>query len=241
MERKIKKFYEAYPMGGMREYTSLESLERLRKILRLIKDKNSIILNAGCGGGYMNNFLAAKTNCLIGIDISRNSILEAHKISNKLDNVNLILADINKIPIKPEKVDLCVCSEVIEHLLTPLQALKEIYNVLSSHGTLILTTPNKLNLVVIAIEILKKIGYQGYGKGEQVIENRLSPMMIQKLCSQAGFSIYKHEGIWFFPSFFLKLLPMKIRYKIVSLFRCLENCSISKYIGLYQILVLKKL
>jgi ubiquinone/menaquinone biosynthesis C-methylase UbiE len=57
--------------------------------------------------------------------------------NSKLD----IVSDITNIPVDNSSFDVVLCSEVIEHVPNPLEALKELARVLKKDGLIILTAP----------------------------------------------------------------------------------------------------
>ena len=52
-----------------------------------------------------------------------------------------IVCDITKIPVKKSSFDIVLCTEVLEHLLCPEEAIKEISRITKKGGKLILTAP----------------------------------------------------------------------------------------------------
>lgn len=66
----------------------------------------------------------------------------------KLPDVRVEIADLNNqpLPFTDESFDLITCTEVIEHLEHYRSTLRDIHRVLAPGGTLIITTPNILNL-----------------------------------------------------------------------------------------------
>ncbi|MGB8516742.1 MAG: class I SAM-dependent methyltransferase [Gallionella sp.] len=66
----------------------------------------------------------------------------------KLTDVRVSIADLSNdnLPFSDQSFDLVTCTEVIEHLEHYRKTLRDIFRVLKSGGTLVLTTPNILNL-----------------------------------------------------------------------------------------------
>ncbi len=66
----------------------------------------------------------------------------------KLPDVDVKIADLSNenLPFLDESFDLVTCTEVIEHLEHYRGTLRDIHRVLKPGGTLVLTTPNILNL-----------------------------------------------------------------------------------------------
>jgi len=66
----------------------------------------------------------------------------------RLSDVRVNIADLSNenLPYPDESFDLVTCTEVIEHLEHYRSTLREIHRVLRPDGTLVITTPNILNL-----------------------------------------------------------------------------------------------
>ncbi len=52
-----------------------------------------------------------------------------------------IICDIKNIPLEDETFDFILCSEVIEHLIDPYYALKELKRILKKNGKILITAP----------------------------------------------------------------------------------------------------
>lgn len=101
---------------------------------KLLPNNYSIALDVGCGEGLWLNSLSKEK---VGLEIDRRKA----KIARER-GYNIIVGDVHSLPFKKEIFDLVTFLEVIEHLDSPIQALREISRVLETNGKLILTTPN---------------------------------------------------------------------------------------------------
>lgn len=105
-------------------------LDRQSILTSLIKVKNEVrgwVLDVGCGERlYESIFNNAEK--YIGIDVVT---------SKKMD----IRADVNYLPLKSEVFDTILCTQVLEHVCHPSNALKECYRCLKKNGTMIITVP----------------------------------------------------------------------------------------------------
>ncbi len=112
----------------------------------LPRDRNSRILDLGCGAGHFLYFLRSLGyNNLSGIDISRDQIEQAKKIVEcSLENIGIndFLSSTDK------EYDLIICNHIIEHLTLPEteQLFRKMLIRLSSTGKIIITTPNANSL-----------------------------------------------------------------------------------------------
>jgi len=92
------------------------------------------ILDAGCGKGEIACRLAEDGNRVLAVDIFRDeSMLANGLVRHVVRSVEQPLADLGPF-------DAVVSVEVIEHLYSPLKALKNFYDALKPDGTLIVTT-----------------------------------------------------------------------------------------------------
>ncbi|HIH96833.1 MAG TPA: methyltransferase domain-containing protein [Thermoplasmata archaeon] len=102
-------------------------------------DSADVILDIGCGEGYITNILKDKCKKIIGIDYSQEAVdISINKFSLECYHMNC-----TSLKFESEVFDKVLCFEVLEHL-TSLQAqktLSEIHRVLKSDGLVIGSTP----------------------------------------------------------------------------------------------------
>ena len=120
---------------------------RARKILNLFKkiNKNSKILDAGCGYGIYSMILAEKGYSINAIDIEKERISEINSMKKQYkkieSKINAITGTLTKLHYKKESFDVVLSSEVIEHIKNDSKAFSELARVLKKRGILILTIP----------------------------------------------------------------------------------------------------
>lgn len=125
MKRKnfLPKFPDSYMGEFAKEYNKQKWMERnqrkttIRCIEFLFDDNLGIndikedfpylILDMGCGTGYSSETLIDNKFRVIGVDVLPDMLLKAkeRKIKNNLKNLDLILADINHLPLKKNCID----------------------------------------------------------------------------------------------------------------------------------------
>jgi len=112
--------------------------QRERETTKVINKykKGSLVLDAGCGTGFITRQL---DGCVIGLDINTWNLQQARKHAS---SVNFVLGDIENLPVKNNKLDLVVCTETLEHLEQPEKAIAELHRVLKSGGRLIGSVPH---------------------------------------------------------------------------------------------------
>ncbi len=98
------------------------------------------ILEVGSGYGYLTHALRKRGYYALGVDISRNAV----ETAQRLFGGEFIAAPADKLKnLLKEKFDLIIAAEVIEHVKSPVDFVRNLSELLNSDGSLLLTTPNK--------------------------------------------------------------------------------------------------
>ena len=99
------------------------------------------VLDAGCANGRFSCLAIARKANVTSFDISHSLVVQAHK--NKYVD-KPVTSDVLAMPFADKEFDIVISSEVIEHVMYPRQAIKEMSRVLKPGGILALTCPNRL-------------------------------------------------------------------------------------------------
>jgi ubiquinone/menaquinone biosynthesis C-methylase UbiE len=106
------------------------------------KTNGSLILDAGAGEGRNKRFCSHLNYISQDICMYDGRGSEEGLQSGSWDTSDInIISDISAIPLADESVDIVLCTEVLEHLAAPDDAIKEFCRLLKPGGTLILTAP----------------------------------------------------------------------------------------------------
>jgi SAM-dependent methyltransferase len=105
---------------------------------------HSLILDLGCGDGYVSRLLAEMGHRLVGCDesmigleLAKGQLAEMH-----IDGaVSLLQNSGYKLPFQNGVFDVVTLADVIEHVTYPEELLKSIYEALKPGGRLLLSTP----------------------------------------------------------------------------------------------------
>jgi SAM-dependent methyltransferase len=172
---------------GKRDWIWNHSLSALRwryfyRWLKFDDRKRKIILDVGCGTGWLMELIAKNLdNCIVyGIDISFNALKE-----NPFKG-RIAVADAQDMPLKDRSVDIVICSDVLEHLNDMKRALREIYRVLKPDGKLLIFFPADFQKPYM-FWLARKLGLPYKLKLEQVGH-------IQMLSVKEFFSQLRDEG-----------------------------------------------
>ena len=160
-----EKFWDSNPCGGS-WITFKKRLDWYIKtepyILEYINNdllKNKRVLDDGCGQGLILSLIAQKCRKVVGVDISKKSLIRAKQGIKELglQNVELIQGDAENLPLKDETFDVVYSIGVLHHTPDTQKGIDEIYRVLKNDGQAIVMLYHKFNPKWLAVIILRKI------------------------------------------------------------------------------------
>lgn len=93
-------------------------------------EKGATVLEIGCGGGQMRNWMEDIGLRYLGTDISCTRVRDWLQEFGGPD----ILSDVHFLPVKPQSVDAVYSAAVTEHLASPFLAAQEVFRVLKPGG-----------------------------------------------------------------------------------------------------------
>lgn len=143
------------------------------------------ILDVGCASGWFLSRIAhmhPKASCY-GIDIYDKAIQYGKKRYPKL---HLRIGDAHKIPYKSQFFDTVVCTEVLEHVDTPSEVLKEIKRALKKKGIAVIELDSGSILFSIVWYIWRK--YAGKVWNDSHLHS-FTPQKLERAIRKAGFSL----------------------------------------------------
>jgi SAM-dependent methyltransferase len=99
-----------------------------------------LILDAGCGEGYLSRAIAGQGGVVVGVDGSKSLVAAARRTSTKQDGIRFEQGDITQLDLLglAGKFDTVVANHVINDLPDPVPAIKQFAKVLRPNGTLII-------------------------------------------------------------------------------------------------------
>ncbi|MFW9880149.1 MAG: class I SAM-dependent methyltransferase [Candidatus Thorarchaeota archaeon] len=164
-------FPDDYIQDKAEEYDSSKWMERNQKrstllsIQYLYDDKlkaidekgivigeSSLILDLGCGTGYSSEILIQSGFRVVGIDILNDMLSKARakkKFSKELKSLELILADINYLPIKNNSVDHIISISSYNFIIHGLENYGEKVKLLNDTGKSLRNILKKKGRIVI--------------------------------------------------------------------------------------------
>jgi SAM-dependent methyltransferase len=143
----------------------------------LSKNKNSSIIDLGCGNGYLGVYLEPKFKNMLSVDSSKNMLL-LNPCKNKLH------AEVQNLPIQDNAYDIVTCSHLLHHLDTndQIKAVKEMRRI--SKKNIVVFEPYRNNPLNFLFGILVK---------EEKELLKFSKKYLRKIFHSAGVEVLKIE------------------------------------------------
>ena len=124
------------------------------------QDKPGLVLDVGCGTGLLFDYIADKSKMVVGLDISRITLLVAWKRRQVHDNVHLILADADNIPLIDGTFDHIFAMTVIQNSPDPAKTLEEIKRSAKDTSRIVVTGLKRVFLKERFRKLLEHAGFR---------------------------------------------------------------------------------
>lgn len=110
-------------------------------LLRAGMQRGMRVADLGCGVGMMTTLMAelvGPTGQVVGVDFSGAQLAQARELTPPgLSNISFVEASATNTGLPHESFDLVYCRFLLLHLTEPMQALREMYNLLKPDGILV--------------------------------------------------------------------------------------------------------
>jgi len=166
----------------------------------LSKDKNTCILDLGCGNGYFVKYLIAQGFNAYGIDASTEGIA----IAQKTHPDRFFIQDLSENnlpgPIRNLQFDTIISTEVIEHLYNPFTFMALCKDILSkTQGELIISTPYHGYLKNLMLSIFNKWDVHTNPVAVGAHIKFWSKATLSRLLTDSGFTVTDFIGCGRYP------------------------------------------
>ncbi|MBF0552992.1 MAG: class I SAM-dependent methyltransferase [Nitrospirae bacterium] len=187
----------------------------LRPIVKFfnLQNKESSLLDVGCGAGWTTCLLAKVCKMVDAFDISASSIgvLKERMRVNSIDNINPYIGNAEEIPFGDERFDFVFGNAVLHHV-TLDRVVPEIARVLKTGGKAAFCEPYTANIAINIMRYIKHNIIDEY-KGTDVPLSPSDINIFRKHFSTAEFietSIFSHmlEALMPIESVLLERIPL---------------------------------
>jgi ubiquinone/menaquinone biosynthesis C-methylase UbiE len=137
-----------------------EQAAKIEAALEDVKIKNnSLVLDAGCGTGLLFGYVFDKAETTVGLDISREILLQAKKRAKNLENIYLVLADADNMPLKEKIFSHVFGITLIQNMPNPAKTLSEFRRVAKEDAAIVVTGMKKAFALEEFEELLRDAGF----------------------------------------------------------------------------------
>ncbi len=124
-------------------HSNMEKNQWKKLLKRIIGDDEKLILDVGCGTGFLSIILSELGHKLIGIDFSKNMIEIANKNINYWNlKIPLIIGNAENTPFSYGSFDLVISRNIFWTLKNPKNAINHWKSILNDNGSIIITDGN---------------------------------------------------------------------------------------------------
>ena len=137
-----------------------EQTAKIRAALEgVVIGKHSLVLDAGCGTGLLFGYVADKAETTVGLDISRKILRQAKKRAKNFQNIHLILADADNMPLNENIFSHVFGITLIQNMPNPAKTLNEIRRVAKDDAIIVITGMKKAFTLEEFEELLRDSGF----------------------------------------------------------------------------------
>lgn len=197
MSQQIQDFNRRYA----HKFATAKPILRAQQVLLSLIGTGQTLLDVGCGSGFYTAQFRDLGNEVIGVDLTPEGARAVQMLGIPAYVVNLEQG----LPFKDNSFDAVTFIEVIEHLLRPDLAVREIHRVMKPDAALILTTPNYAYWVLRFLYLfgnppvgLRSRPYAGFRSRQPAEEIEawldphirfFTPRTVRRLLFQCGFKV----------------------------------------------------
>jgi SAM-dependent methyltransferase len=204
---------ESYEETFFTEVIRRRELDFIKQVLKA--EKPRLVLDYGCGGGWLSRLICKWGFEVVGIDLSKRLVRVAKFVCREGD---FVVCDAMRLPFKDGAFDFIIGISILHHLPKLSMAFSELKRVSASHALCLFMEPNLLNPVSAFGR--KFFPMEAHTKGEK----QFTFGYLETALNLADFKVERYFAIFFlsFPiARFLKIahtrLPLWLA-KIIFLF-----------------------
>jgi len=159
-KRSVRHRYDSTAQMYDKRYCKEQETKYNAALNDLKVDSTAVVLDVGCGSGLFFPHIAKKAGLVVGLDISRELLLQAKQRTKAEENVFVVLADADYLPFVDTLFDLIFAFTVIQNMPKPLETLKEIKHVAKKSAAIVLTGLKKAISLEVFGELLSQADLQ---------------------------------------------------------------------------------
>jgi 2-polyprenyl-6-hydroxyphenyl methylase/3-demethylubiquinone-9 3-methyltransferase len=182
------------PVALLRAESRLRNPWVAQEIEHTFGDARCQVLDVGCGGGFLSNYLGQRGHEVTGLDVSTDAlrVASAHDQSG---SVRYIVGDALKLPFADASFDVVCAMDFLEHVEDPERAIAEAARVLKPSGMFFFHTFNRNFLSWLVI--IKGVEWfvQNTPPNMHVLRLFVRPAEVRRFCMKHGLGSIELRGV----------------------------------------------
>ncbi len=143
-KRRVMRHYDASALVYDGRYSSVQG-DKIKAALKNLDLKEfDYVLDAGCGTGLLFDYIIDRALSVVGIDVSRKSLLQAKARTRDLVKTHLVWADVDNMPLKSGVLDAVFAFTLLQNMPNPAETLSEIVRVARDDAVIVVTGLKKV-------------------------------------------------------------------------------------------------
>ena len=137
-----------------------EQAAKIKAALRHVRIKeDDWILDVGCGTGILFNYLPDKLNLIVGVDISKKTLLQAKQLARekRVMNAQPVQADADNLPFGQNVFGKVFIMTVLQNSPDPARTLTEIKRVGTGNAVFVVTGLKSVFRKSTFVKLLRKV------------------------------------------------------------------------------------
>ncbi len=181
---------DAHPIALLRK----ENETRNPWIESVIHKQRQVVLDIGCGAGFLSNDLAKAGHRVTGIDLSASSLRLAETM-DATQSARYIRADAEQLPFEDESFDVVTAMDLLEHVDRPERVIAEASRVLKKGGLFFFHTFNRNWLSWLIV--IKGVEWcvPNTPKNIHVYRMFIKPQELTGWCQQYSLKVQEMKGL----------------------------------------------
>ncbi len=115
-------------------YAEEQKAKFLAAFKNIKMEKLGLVLDVGCGTGLLFEHVAYKAETVVGVDVSKQTLLKAREPSKRFLNTHLVLADADNLPFAENIFNNVFAFTLLQNMPDPAATLKEIKRIAKTNA-----------------------------------------------------------------------------------------------------------
>ncbi len=119
--------------------------------------RESSILDLGCGTGILLPRIQGRAKEIVGLDLSKNMLIEAKNSARHASNIYFVLADADCTPLRNDYYDIVLAITLLQNMPNPQRTLQETKRIAKPNASIVVTALKKHFTEYSFLRLLKRI------------------------------------------------------------------------------------